>query len=438
VLLERKKFLQLGWNIIYGFNDSDFEVSERILAIYLDSYRETTPWEALKYLIADVNYGGHVTDDWDRRLLLTYIKGLFVDECVNENFFKLCNRPAYYVPKEGPLGSFKEFVENFPTNDHPEAFGQHPNADIASQISDTKVLFETLLSLQPKTATGEGVSREDQVLELAADVLTKVPEQIDYYGTQKLLANEPGPLNVVLLQEIERYNILLTNIADSLKDLDNAIQGLVVMSSELEEIFQCIFEARVPESWSKTFKSKKSLGSWTRDLIDRIEQFSTWAQTTRPPVLFNLGFFTFPTGFLTAVKQKSARQSGVAIDSLSWEFTVIQQQEKHITESPADGVYIKGLYLEGAGFDFRNSCLVEPKPMELTVRMPPILFKPSEAKKKTSKSIYVCPTYYYSERSSSFVVEVDLKTSSSNKDQHLTPPEHWTKRGTAMILSLDN
>lgn len=26
VLLERKKFLQLGWNIVYGFNDSDFEV----------------------------------------------------------------------------------------------------------------------------------------------------------------------------------------------------------------------------------------------------------------------------------------------------------------------------------------------------------------------------------------------------------------------------
>lgn len=26
VLLERKKFLQMGWNIIYGFNDSDFEV----------------------------------------------------------------------------------------------------------------------------------------------------------------------------------------------------------------------------------------------------------------------------------------------------------------------------------------------------------------------------------------------------------------------------
>lgn len=31
VLLERKKFLQLGWNIVYGFNDADFEVSDRFL-----------------------------------------------------------------------------------------------------------------------------------------------------------------------------------------------------------------------------------------------------------------------------------------------------------------------------------------------------------------------------------------------------------------------
>ena len=26
VLLERKKFQQLGWNVVYSFNDSDFEV----------------------------------------------------------------------------------------------------------------------------------------------------------------------------------------------------------------------------------------------------------------------------------------------------------------------------------------------------------------------------------------------------------------------------
>lgn len=81
LLLERKKFLQLGWNVIYSFNDSDFEVSEILLALYLNEYEET-PWGALKYLIAGVNYGGHVTDDWDRRLLTTYINQFYCDDAI--------------------------------------------------------------------------------------------------------------------------------------------------------------------------------------------------------------------------------------------------------------------------------------------------------------------------------------------------------------------
>ena len=51
LLIERRKFLMLGWNVVYGFNDSDFEVSEHLLSIYLDEYQDT-PWDALKYLVS--------------------------------------------------------------------------------------------------------------------------------------------------------------------------------------------------------------------------------------------------------------------------------------------------------------------------------------------------------------------------------------------------
>lgn len=51
------------------------------------------------------------------------------------------------------------------------------------------------------------------------------------------------------------------------------------------------------------YSSMMPLGSWTRDLILRVEHFSHWAETTHPPVLFWLAAFTFPTGFLTAVLQ---------------------------------------------------------------------------------------------------------------------------------------
>lgn len=62
-------------------------MSESLLRMYLDEYKEI-PWDALKCLIAEVNYGGHVTDEWDRRLLTTYINDFFCDAAINQPSFK--------------------------------------------------------------------------------------------------------------------------------------------------------------------------------------------------------------------------------------------------------------------------------------------------------------------------------------------------------------
>ncbi|XP_074244239.1 dynein axonemal heavy chain 2 isoform X4 [Saimiri boliviensis] len=386
VLLERKKFLQLGWNIIYGFNDSDFEVSENLLSLYLDEYEET-PWDALKYLIAGVNYGGHVTDDWDRRLLTTYINDYFCDQSLSTPFYRLSALETYFIPKDGSLASYKEYISLLPGMDPPEAFGQHPNADVASQITEARTLFDTLLSLQPQITpiTAGGQTREEKVLELAADVKQKIPEMIDYEGTRKLLALDPSPLNVVLLQEIQRYNKLMQTILFSLTDLEKGIQGLIVMSTSLEEIFNCIFDAHVPPLWGKAYPSQKPLAAWTRDLAMRVEQFELWASRARPPVIFWLSGFTFPTGFLTAVLQSSARQNNISVDSLSWEFIVSTVDDSNLVYPPKDGVWVRGLYLEGAGWDRKNSCLVEAEPMQLVCLMPTIHFRPAESRKKSAK-----------------------------------------------------
>lgn len=72
---------------------------------------------------------------------------------------------TYFIPKDGALASYKEYISMLPSMDPPEAFGQHPNADVASQITEARTLFETLLSLQPQitpTRIG-GQSREEKV-----------------------------------------------------------------------------------------------------------------------------------------------------------------------------------------------------------------------------------------------------------------------------------
>ena len=190
---------------------------------------------------------------------------------------------------------------------------------------------------------------------------------------------------------------------------------------------------QVPPPWLKTYPSLKGLGAWTRDLLQRIEQLSRWVEDTYPRVYWLSGF-TYPTGFLTAVLQTTARKNSVPIDTLSFEFTIVNLDEKEILAAPKDGVYVKGLFLEGAGWDFENGCLMEPEPMELIVPMPIVLFRPVENKKKNQKGVYTCPLYLYPLRTGtrerpSFMINMDMRT--GNVD-----PDHWVMRGTALLLAL--
>lgn len=81
--------------------------------------------------------------------------------------YRLSSLLSYYVPRDGPQTSYVEFIDQLPALEHPELFGQHPNADIASQITEARTLFHTLLSLQPQItstdSTRTATSREDKV-----------------------------------------------------------------------------------------------------------------------------------------------------------------------------------------------------------------------------------------------------------------------------------
>ncbi|KAJ1345264.1 hypothetical protein BSLG_000778 [Batrachochytrium salamandrivorans] len=428
ILLERKKFQTLGWNVVCDFSDSDFDICENIMVVLLDEY-EDIPWEALKYLIAEANYGGRVTDDWDRRVLRGYINQLFNDDIIKGSPCHLTTTQHYFIPESTDLTSYREYISTLPNTDRPEIFGQHPNADIASQTIESGNLLDTLISLQPQIITTSGISREEKVLGIAADILKRIPEDIDYEATLQNSKHNMGPFNVVLLKEIRVYNDLLQKIRKTLLDLQNGIQGIVVMSPKLEDALGAIYEGKVPLYWSKAYASLKPLSAWIRDLTQRIEFFSDWSKGNEPKQ-FWLGAFTFPTGVLTACLQREARKGSIPVDILTWEFLVLSDDEP-ITTGSKEGIYVKGLYLEGAR---KNGHLVEPKPMELIAPLPTIQFKPIEARKKANKGVYVCPLYYFSVRSGtrehpSFIIAMELKAG-------LHDQEFWVKRGTAALASL--
>eukprot|EP01116_Phalansterium_solitarium_P023771 TRINITY_DN849_c1_g1_i4.p1 TRINITY_DN849_c1_g1~~TRINITY_DN849_c1_g1_i4.p1 ORF type:complete len:3887 (-),score=1955.58 TRINITY_DN849_c1_g1_i4:123-11783(-) len=437
ILLERKKFLSLGYsNLAYDFSDSDFQVSEQLLVTYLDEYPDETPWDALRYLISELNYGGRVTDKWDRRLLAVYIRQLFAPEALTATNYRLSALSTYFIPDDGPLQTYKDYVSSLPLTDKPEAFGQHANADIASQMQDANGMLETLMLLQPQIITQVGETREHKVLRIADELSRHIPDDIAFNAA----ALEAGPLKTVLSQEVERYNNLLGIIRRSLGDLQKGLKGLIVMTPDMDEVFARLHDGRVPQQWQKAYYSLKPLAPWVVDLGLRIEQFRGWAEAG-PPQTFNLGMFTFPTGFLTALLQISARRSQVPVDSLGWDFHVLRDQELvDLKGQPESGAYISGVCLEGGRWDKSANCLAEPSPMELYAPMPVIWFRPVELKNKTGKvnngaEPYMCPCYIYPVRVAtrerpSFIVPVEL-------DPGNVKPEHWVKRATALLLTTE-
>ncbi|GBG32973.1 Dynein heavy chain 2, axonemal [Hondaea fermentalgiana] len=438
LLLERRKFRSLGFNVPYAFNDADFGISSALIQMYLDEY-EQVPWDAIQYLIGEANYGGRITDDWDRRLCRTYVSQYFNDEAITEDNFRMCALDTFYMPDDGDLDAYKSHVASFPLDDPPEAFGQHPNADIASMMTDSKDILGTLLSLQPRVISAGGESDDDKVLAMVRDLMKKVPKPIDAFEAKQTMnsRSDPAPLKSVLLQEIDRYNVLLRLLGESLKGLELGIQGITLITAELEDVFNAMLAGRVPDAWGTSYPSVKPLGSWVRDLMDRVEFMQGWLDGGQLPKVFWLAGFTYPTGFLTGLLQTTARKNGVSIDSLSWEFPVLSTDTSGIAQGPKEGAYMYGMFLEGARWDLDNCCLDDANPMELIANMPIVHFKPVEGKRKpASKAVYTCPLYMYPIRTGtrerpSFVVGVQL-------DSGAVDASFWVKRGTALLLAHGN
>jgi dynein heavy chain len=113
----------------------------------------------LNFLGAEINYGGRVTDDKDVRLINTIIKVYLNSEVLKVNH-KFSVSGIYKQPDASTIDAYIEYIERLPLNPSPEAFGLHDNAQITNSQTETYTMLESILSVQPKTGTGAGKSRE--------------------------------------------------------------------------------------------------------------------------------------------------------------------------------------------------------------------------------------------------------------------------------------
>ncbi|EGF80533.1 hypothetical protein BATDEDRAFT_25191 [Batrachochytrium dendrobatidis JAM81] len=442
VVQERGKYGKIGWNVKYDFNESDFRVSSTIMKTYLNKTAETKdgkiPWTTLRYLIGETIYGGRVTDDYDRRVLMTYLDeylGDFLFDSFQPFYFFANSHVQYKVPMWGSRDDYMTYIDGLPLANAPDVFGLHSDAEIGYLTSAVKDMWSQLISLQPRTSDrAGGISREEFIASISSDIQNKLPTIFDTARIYKTIGT-PSPTQVVLLQELERWNILVEHMSSSLKDLQRALKGEIGMSTKLDELSNSLFNGALPPMWRLLApQTEKGLGSWMLHFERRYQQYSSWIKNGEPVVIWLSGLHV-PEAYITALVQTTCRKNGWPLDrSTLYTQVTCHVDPKEITERPLSGCYVQGLYLEGAGWDTKSNSIVRLENGGRLIQDLPILrIIPIEAHRLKLVNTFRTPVYTTQQRRNAsgvgWVFDADLSTNDHSS--------HWVLQGVCLLLNTD-
>jgi len=255
----------------------------------------------------------------------------------------------------------------------------------------------------------------------------------------------------------------------------DAIDGNISMTAEIVDQINAVFDFRVPRKWQYDPTGAEiswltaSLAGWIKGLLDRYHQLNNWISKERPPSFWMTGFFN-PQGFLTSMKQEVTRQRKAqnwSLDEVIYSSEVLKdiiqgddgRIEGKSVNPPSEGVYIHGLFLEGAGWNRAEKRLEDSNPKELYYQFPilhvsaistavPTGGAPGAgqaARQKqidAEKALYSCPVYIYPRRNDKYLIfrpgiKAEQQGAPSGPNKGMTAAMKWKLCGACLLCSKD-
>ena len=231
VLKARNKYNPVGWSEIYDFDSGDFTCAKSILKAFMD-HSDSIQWTALKYITSHVIYGGRVTDEMDQRCLA----------CLTDQFYGEDPFPGrVYIQVDSnllTLNDLQDFVHRFPEVDDFEICGMHRNASLSLEAArSTELLFSisflfSLTSDIGEVCTGKRADdRYNRALYTVEELLCHLPARVWVKSDKPSI----DPLEIRLIHEAERCNILIKFISSSLTTLLSSVRVM-----NIEHVLCCL------------------------------------------------------------------------------------------------------------------------------------------------------------------------------------------------------
>jgi len=444
VLMERKMYGPMGYNMMYPFSLGDLRDSSVCLANYMESNAGgKIPWADLRYIFGEIMYGGHIVNDFDRLVANTYLEWYMKDDLLEETemypYAEDEKSLSFRTPLPTSYDRYLDHIDEELKIDTPVAFGLHTNAEIDFRTTMSNKMFHLLVELD-NAGGGAGGDDEDgggggaSPEEIAAQQMQEI---IDAYTDKKFdqedvarSCEEVGPYQNVFLQEIEQLNKLHTEMMRSLLELSLGFKGELSMSDAMDELCGCLSLDRLPAKWAKAYPSLRGLTTWLFDLNMRLHQVEEWCGNPMdiPKVTWISGLIT-PQSFLTAIMQVTAQKNQLELDKLQVATDCLKKMTAEEVDAPSrDGAYISGMIMQGARFDVTSGIVEKSKPKEMYCPMPVVNCRAVLSEKIPKNNIYLVPCYKTTSRGPTWVFCAQLQTKS--------PAGRWILAGVGLIFDV--
>ncbi|KAJ3322620.1 Dynein heavy chain 3, axonemal [Boothiomyces sp. JEL0866] len=267
----------------------------------------------------------------------------------------------------------------------------------------------------------------------------------------------PKSMELFARENFILYKAMLLFIINSVSTLVAQIEGDEFIDPTGLKSAEEILNDKVPSIWTasgKCFPTSQTFSSWTTDFLARLGFTRAWFTikyegkkgVSTKMIYYDITKLFKPEDFIPAMLLDSSVLMNEPVENIEIETVLVSERQK---TPPDRGVYVSGLFLYGAAFDYHKNVIKAVKPSELAIKMPSIWIFPkmkmnSESAKKSiarpnvlRKSIFrlQCPIYSLKTHNTFFdKVKFGHKyTSESKVIGYITltsevPPSHWTLR----------
>ncbi|RKP08503.1 dynein heavy chain [Thamnocephalis sphaerospora] len=366
VVQERLRYVPIGWTKIYEFNDSDQDCALNTIDSWLDAAAqgranispERIPWDAIRTLLSQSVYGGRIDNEFDQKLLESFVNTLFTPASYDIDFALVPageDGRAVMIPEGTKMEQFMEWANRLPEREPPSWLGLPGNAERVLLTTKGNALLSNVRRMRSLA--------DDEDMEEEAGTRTATNSQqpswmralyTSVQGWMQMLPESVARINRTsesikspLFRVFERENqigrSLLAAIRRDLSDLKLVCEGELKQTNHLRMLMSCLTRGIIPDHWRR-YKVPKgvTLTQWIADLNARLQQVANVAgDVAYESRQIWLGGLFIPEAFVTATRQMVAQRNGWSLEELQMAVDLEHSGDE-------SGFAIVGLKIEGA------------------------------------------------------------------------------------------